>query len=402
MTRIGQTAKPSPAAPRRVLVISPTATHPPTAGNRARVLAICNTLRELGHDVHFAYVKRDSPGDEAAMRAYFGDRFHLVSYAQPGRRETGLQKFSRRVRSLWSTDARYAYAVDDWYDDAIDAPIAALHQRHGFHAVIVEYVFLSRALELFDAGTTKIIDTHDVFANRHRMFLARGLPPEWFSTTTAEEAKGLARADVVIAIQDEERRHHQALGVKRVVEVGHVLSVERRYPNALRAPAADMLFVGGSSPINADAVTEFAQHTLGLIRAQHPQARVLIAGGVCERLPDLAGCLRLGKVQDLAGTYAAADLVINPVRLGTGLNIKSFEALGYGMPLLASPAGARGLEAAAGRALVVAEGPQALARAACGLLADAAARQVLSDAAWEFVNESNRRHANTLAGLIAG
>jgi glycosyltransferase involved in cell wall biosynthesis len=389
------------AHPRRVLMISPTASHPANSGNRARVLSLCDALRTAGHDVHFAYVKRDSPGDEAAMMAYFGNRFHLISYTQPLRRETGARKLLRWTRSLWDAEARHALRIDDWYDESIDAPLAALRDQYAFDAVMVEYVFLSRALELFDSSTIKILDTHDIFANRHRMFLARGLAPEWFSTTEAEEARGLARADFVFAIQAGEIAHFERLGARRVVEVGHILAVQRCYPNPNRAHGADMLFVGGASPINTDAVSHFALQVLPMIRTEIPSARLLIVGGVCERLQDMPGCVLKGRVDDLAQAYSAADLVVNPVRMGTGLNIKSIEALGYGMPLLVSPAGARGLENQSGHALLVAEGPAEFARHACAALRDPRMGKSLSDACWEFVTLGNLRHSATLNTVVA-
>ena len=43
---------------------------------------------------------------------------------------------------------------------------------------------------------------------------------------------------------------------------------------------------------------------------------------------------------DLDAVYGAIYIVINPVRAGPGLKIKSVEALGYGLPLVATSEGA--------------------------------------------------------------
>jgi len=68
-------------------------------------------------------------------------------------------------------------------------------------------------------------------------------------------------------------------------------------------------------------------------------------------------------VPDLGAAYAAADLCINPVRLGGGLKIKTVEALAHGRPLVTTSHGARSLEADAGRAFVVADDSPALVAA---------------------------------------
>lgn len=48
---------------KKILLVSPTPTHPQTAGNRTRVDGLLSGLRELGHDVYFCHI-RSEPGDE--------------------------------------------------------------------------------------------------------------------------------------------------------------------------------------------------------------------------------------------------------------------------------------------------------------------------------------------------
>ena len=48
---------------KKILVISPTPTHPQNAGNRIRIYNLVSNLKELGHDVHFLYEGRESISD---------------------------------------------------------------------------------------------------------------------------------------------------------------------------------------------------------------------------------------------------------------------------------------------------------------------------------------------------
>jgi hypothetical protein len=69
-----------------------------------------------------------------------------------------------------------------------------------------------------------------------------------------------------------------------------------------------------------------------------------------------AGVERSGFVQDLSAAYARAALVINPVERGTGLKIKTVEALVHGKCVVGSAHSLHGLPAdPAGPPIVMAE-----------------------------------------------
>jgi glycosyltransferase involved in cell wall biosynthesis len=64
--------------------------------------------------------------------------------------------------------------------------------------------------------------------------------------------------------------------------------------------------------------------------------------------PPVAGVAVAGFVPDLAAAYAEADCVVVPLVEGAGTPLKFVEALAYGMPVVATPLAARGLEAEPG------------------------------------------------------
>ena len=49
-------------------------------------------------------------------------------------------------------------------------------------------------------------------------------------------------------------------------------------------------------------------------------------------------------VEDLAWIYRAVDLALNPTYAGGGIKTKTLEAIAYGVPVITSDEGARGLE----------------------------------------------------------
>ncbi len=382
---------------RRALVLSPVATHPTTHGNRARVVAMIGFLEALGFEVHVVVLLRGD-ADTAAMQRAYGERLHLVPYTRPPRRESTAGAWARRVRQIADEDTRYALGGDDWYDDATDAVLDQLDRDLGFDLVVVEYAYLSRALLRMKSAKLKVIDTHDIFANRHRVFLKAGMSPSYYSTTPAEEKRCLLRADLVLGIQAHETGQLLAYGADAIT-FGHTVEIEPLFNTAVAE--FDLLMVGSGNPMNVEGLLWFGQQVLPHLVASAPGFRVAVAGGVCSATPEFAGLTKLGIVQDLKHVYARTRVAMNPVRNGTGLNIKSVEAMGFGMPLLSTPSGSRGLEEAWGAAIVVADTPEAFGQAALALAGDGAALDSLSQGGLAFARNWNSVHTEVFRSRLA-
>jgi glycosyltransferase involved in cell wall biosynthesis len=339
---------------KRILVITDLPVLPANAGNKTRVWALMNNLRRMGHEVWFLGL--GLPAEDAdRLRAAWGGDVHNI----PALR-------ARHARPRWFALKRYltdrliargigAPDVDHWYWPHWDKEIAAFASRHTFDAVMVEYVFFSRALQHFDASVCKIIDTHDVYTGRREKLKARKIKRFYqYLTRAREEARGLNRADVVIGIQENESAFFRQLvgASQRVITVGHTVDLQ---PVA-RPDGADILFLGSPYVANIDGVTHFIEKCLPQIRAAVPHARLLVAGSICRVLkPGIAGVELLGEVGDVKEAYARAAVVINPVLAGTGLKTKTIEALAFGCPLVTTSCGAEGLEDASGSAFYLAD-----------------------------------------------
>lgn len=100
-----------------------------------------------------------------------------------------------------------------------------------------------------------------------------------------------------------------------------------------------------------------------------------------------AGATVTVDVPDVAPALAGADVFVNPVRGGAGINIKMIDALAAGLPVVTTTVGARGLHWRPGEHLVVADGPAAFRSAVADLLADADRRAALGSAGRRFVVE---------------
>ena len=233
------------------------------------------------------------------------------------------------------------WALDDWCDASLVAHVVALQRTWRYDAVLVNYVWMSRVLKgLPDA--MRIIDTHDLFGDRHLVARAAGIDPSWFFTTTAEEGRGLGRADLVLAIQDEEAVTLRQRGPAEVVTVGHLPPLrflEAAPSHRIRAPFG---YFGSANPWNVASV-----RALDAALAGQEDLPWLLAGRILDRR-DLALAstpLLLPQVPDPAIFYEAVACVLNPMVPGTGLKIKTVEALAYGVPVLGTRHAFSGLPA---------------------------------------------------------
>lgn len=157
------------------------------------------------------------------------------------------------------------------------------------------------------------------------------------------------------------------------------------WPNVVRPPTAcaprgagvfRFLFIGtlGYYP-NHDAVLWFCSTILPLIARSAPMPFALdIAGsGASEHLKaaaEASGAHLLGQIPDLQPAYDAAHAVIAPVRAGGGTRIKILEAFSYGRPVVATPLGIEGIEAAPEEHALVCESPEAFAAGCIRLMTD--------------------------------
>lgn len=403
----------------KVAFVSAIPAVPASEGNRSRILQLTRAVRSLGHEVHFVYI--DTPiaadFDPATHEAEFGSgRLHFIS-RQRNRFETRLIgdlgfeaeviafRAVRKVHRLLGHDSGFYNHLDEFYYPEIGRQVRDLQRRLGLDAVIVEYAFHSRAFLGLPKGVLRILDTHDSFADRHRAFVnTANKYGYWFSVPPAVEGKAFRRADVVVAIQEEEERtFRQRLGAEPpiVATVSHILDLGGRVEDLT---PSDFLFLGSGNDANIISLKGFVQNVMPLVRAARPDIRLVLAGGICGKIEDGEGILKLGRVDNLKDAFARAPLSINPITLGTGINIKLLDALAAGVPTISTRTGVRGLSERYRRGVVIVEDNdhRAFADAILQLASSRDQRQELGNRAFEDAVEWNRQQMAVLDDILSG
>ncbi len=162
------------------------------------------------------------------------------------------------------------------------------------------------------------------------------------------------------------------------------------YPNALQwvdvpqLPESPRIVMSGNFEYhpNIDAVAFLLREIWPLLRHAFPNLRLRLVGrgdaSIRHLLPrgpvEETGIEVTGPVEDALPEIAQAQVVVAPVRTGSGTRIKILEAWAAARPVVATPLAAEGLDTHVGMNIVLASGANEFAAEVGRLLRDPAAR----------------------------
>ena len=162
-----------------------------------------------------------------------------------------------------------------------------------------------------------------------------------------------------------------------------------------------------ASPPNIDAVEYFTNHVLPKAGSIVELFHVIGAGASPELIDRLAGrCHFRGFAPDLAVSLQNYDVMVAPVRYGSGTKLKVLDAMALGLPLILSDCAAEGLELHDGKNAFIANSPVQILEALKDLANDPELGNLLAQNAhalasrlfsWERIRESLRRELSELS-----
>lgn len=278
--------------------------------------------------------------------------------------------------------------LDSFGNDYVLDQFSSIYNTGNFDAVIIEYIwhgYLAKAVPR--EQSLLLLDTHDVFHQRVASYGRFGRTPDK-TVTREQELAVYEKFDRLIAIQPVEFDYLENLFPGHVVLAMHpVNAYPERYTERIRKRIAGskliLVYFAGYSDANIDAINWFVDEVWNSDLAKRFELQ--IHGAICDSLRiSITGVNICGRSPNVDVVYENADIAINPQRFGSGLKIKTIEAMGYGVPVLTTSVGAEGLEEAADQALLCASdsaGMQKLLHS----LTDVALRSSLSHNALDFV-----------------
>lgn len=248
--------------------------------------------------------------------------------------------------------------------DAARLRWAARHaSRLGAETVIANYFNAAAIHPLLPPGTTRAVIMHDYLAARLDSFRRSGNTPDFDPALVERELDGLKGADLCLAIKEEDRvllaqRLPQLATLVVPVTVTQNTDASAVPLAPVAAPVAVM--VGGGFVANIQGLDWLLREVWPQVRTALPQARLRVIGKMAQAsgLAWPEGAEKVGFVEDLEQEYRQATLSLAPLFIGSGVKIKVVEALGHGVPVVATACGAEGLGAVGTQDMDVTDTPE--------------------------------------------
>lgn len=388
-------------------------------GAQQRMFALVQAMKRNGHIVKTFFPIPRVANDQGLIEKYSLDVEQHTSDMPPegvvDKTKWYIRAVANQVKTnLPSSNSEAAeqttkLKLEDYHWPWARASFEKTVSRYQPDVIICQYVttawLLDGLSESLRSETHCIVDTHDLLSDRAEQFEQRGLD-HWINISREEESAALAKFDTVLAIQRAEAVAMQAMALNtRVIVVGHHAGdckiVERKQSEQSAEQKFSLGYIASINASNIDAIESFLEQVWPRVAKNGP-IELVIAGAICETVEERveqlnqqnAGRVRLlGCVENLADFYREIDVAINPVQFGTGLKVKTVEALLHGIPVLTTePQVAAGHEDAQSAAVVYCGSLTELGEEVARLLSDGGQQlERLKSAAREGANRSEKQ-----------
>lgn len=385
-----------------ILIVSHVTPWPASHGNEIRLQRLLLWLRKRQWRIIFVLTNHSIDSAQQELIRSHVDRLELAHPHHPllqgrRRRRSSRERMRRLYQYIWPAGFRRHAAASGKKSDlsaALCPPyVSALLKRLAMEEKIdiffANYAFTIRAFSGLSANVKLICDSVEVFS-MPRFDPAGNLMTPVLSFSAEEERNMLMAADTVIAIQSLEAAYlKRLLPGRSIVTVG----IDKDLPQnpCLPSQTGEIIGIIGSDNLaNLEGLEVFLTHSWPLIRDSRPKAQLRIAGKLSQvleaRLPDglPEGVSSLGWIACLDDFYRDLRLVVNPVLRGTGLKIKTVEALSHCRPVVATPVAMEGIFWELEPAWRVCQNPQSMAAACIELLADSSLCDAMAQSARQF------------------
>lgn len=368
----------------RLLFLTPELPHPTESGLTIKTASILGHLRQR-HEVHVLCFRRRPLTEEQARWV-----------ASTGPVETvPLNRGRSPMNLLRSYIAGLPLSIQRNRSPRMKGMVWQRLSSGNYEAILVDSWLMAQYLPSWFAGLTILHEHNAEHVLWQRQAEQEGNPLLGFllrleyRRVRRYEAAILRRFHTVFAVSDLDRQALLRLGaeperVRLLPNLPDPALLELPALSFVAAKSAILYFGTLSWQPNLEGLDYLMRAVLPLVRQCLPEVRLVIAGkGAPPRLRRLArraaGVEFMGSVRDAEPLYRQARVFVEASRSGGGTRLKVLNALARGLPVVASPQGAEGLEVVAGHHLLIAADADSMAEAISRLLAEEGLWQSLSE-----------------------
>lgn len=376
------------ARPLSILMLAPLAPWPVNSGSKVRMFHLTRAL-SARHRVTMIALGTPAAAHADAQRHLPEADLHSLPDPRPPRRTSGILRSLRRdepihVSRAWNAAAAGRICRLDRTFDVV----------HVFHLTMTQYLpFVRARLAVYDP-----MGHEGVYMER----LALTVPAIWrpfvrwnLRRVRGYEPKAVAAFDCVLSVSEVETPMF-----RRIARPGATVATVPIAPDTSEllkmAPAegnSQMVLFGGSLDWfpNIDAARFLAREVWPMVSARLPGARLVIAGkdpgDDVRSLGTVPGVTVVANPSSMLPWLSEASVVTAPIRTGSGIKIKTVEAMAAGKAVVATTLGCEGWDVSDGVHLRRADTAAAFAESVVALLSDAQSRRRLGTAAQQLVRE---------------
>lgn len=365
-----------------VLCVSHVAPWPAEGGNGLRLQRLLLWLQREGHRTVLVLTQPPYNNEQLATIRSHVARLEIASPQHPlvvinSRRQRikaalreGIGLRRRRITTLPGAMQDLANLLCAGH---VNQLVQQINRQQRIDYCLAYYPFTIQAFASLPKAIPLICDTVEVFTMPREDGNGVAIKPV-LEFSVEEERLMLAHCDIILGIQEVESKYLQHLlpsHAIRTVGMDSDLPADPGLPSETHEAIG---IIGSDNHANQEGLENFLEQCWPRIRQACPEAKLHLAGklGMAFQqqwpgeLP--AGVCVLGWLADLKTYYRELRLVVNPVTRGTGLKIKTVEALAHSRPVVAYAVGLEGIQRDHSGGWLEIDNPSAMAEACIALL----------------------------------
>lgn len=376
----------------KILWITPTLPDPPNSGGKIVSYETVKHLAQRGHKITLYALSGARCESSVTL-----ERWIQICMAPP---RTGLE----RVRHIIDILHDRPYVIAKYWQKRAWNDLHELLRRSSYDLIHLDHLHTAeyglRAHR--ETGLPTVLIAHNVetvlWERLHRLEpnpFKRAIF-KWQATKMRRYESGvIAQINATIALSEVDAERLQELNPgAQIFSVPPGVDLNYFHPLKNQEESNLIAFVGSMDWLpNLDGFRWFYTRSWPQIKRMNPTAKLLLVGGRPPR--SLATQLRdditvVGRVEDIRGHMARAQVIIVPLRIGSGVRMKILHALAMGKAVVSTPLGVEGLAVMDDCHLRIAEEASEFALRVAELLENAKERQRLGEAGLELVKERYR------------